>query len=216
MNELFEPYALKAPIYEKRLRSGDKYLIVTDIYQYTSSYYDYSQLQIWFRVGALDLVSHEPCFLRFTKDDARAMLRAGVKCAPWPQPHTLGISVHRAAHDNNQEKGRFDVTATLVEQLPPELLSVSSAWRREFTKAGHFPNTDAELWKSLAAPIWLEQRIEKVALELAENGSFSAKDLKTIFGSAATSAISKVLKQLVLDGRLVQEGKKKGATYRNP
>ena len=63
---------------ERRLSSGDRILILTDIHCDSSRWHHSSALQEWFRVGGIDLKTNRVGFFRFSIDDARALLQAGM------------------------------------------------------------------------------------------------------------------------------------------
>jgi hypothetical protein len=118
---------------EKRLSSDDRIWILTDIETHSSSFYPSSAEQRWFKVGAYDLRTNCIGFVRFSIDDVRGMLRAGLPAAPWNAPLAYGIDVTRLAHDGRCE-GRFVVTVKLLD-IEPELHAIVPAARRIFRDA---------------------------------------------------------------------------------
>ena len=193
----------------KRLSSGDKIWILTDVETSTSSFYPWSTEQEWFTVGAYDFRSECIGFFKFSLDDARGLLRAGLPAPPWNAPQASGIEVSRLAHDNGEAKGRFVVTVKLVD-IDPKLAGITAAAKRAFWDAGLTPNAEPRMWSDLAAAVAEQKKIESVAL--GRTGLFTAKDVQAAVGIGAS--VLPVLKKLVEDGRLERFGRTRGTQYR--
>lgn len=192
---------------EQRIRSRNRIWIVSDIHQHSASFYPWSHLQRWFRVGAVDLASGCIGYFRFGVDDARAMLKAGLPQPPWEQPLPYGISIIRASHDG-EAKGRYFVEVT-QEHLDPQLLAMGPDVRKKFARAGHKPNASPGMWQELLDRVQLEKEIETTALSMF--GEFSAGDVKKALGKDVN--VTPVLQRLVRQNRLAQFGKKRGTRY---
>jgi hypothetical protein len=191
----------------KRLHSGDRIWIATDIETYRASYLAYSTPQLWHKVGALDLNGFCWRFFTFGLDDARAMLRLGLGAPPWTAPAPYGIEVKRLPHQGACE-GRFEVTMTAVD-MDPTLLSLVPEARRRFRREGFCPNATVEMWAKLEASVAIEKAVEAAAL--AMEGKFSAGDIKALIGKNVN--VSRHLKRMVEDEVLVRSGEKRGARY---
>ena len=88
----------------KRLTSGDKIWILTDVETHFSSFLPWSTPQRLSKVGAFDFRTSRIGFITFSLDDVRGILRAGLPPAPWSSPQS-GIEVCRLAHRGGEEKG---------------------------------------------------------------------------------------------------------------
>lgn len=192
----------------KRLSSGDKIWILTDVETSTSSFYSWSTEQEWFTVGAYDFRSECIGFFKFSLDDGRGLLRAGLPAPPWNAPQVNGIEVSRLAHDNGEAKGRFVVTVKLVD-IDPKLLAITAAAKRAFWDAGLNPNAEPGMWSDLVAAVVQEKKIESAAL--GRTGLFTAKDVEAVVGGGVN--VLPVLKRLVNDGRLERFGRTRGTQY---
>jgi hypothetical protein len=190
----------------KRLRSGDKIWIVTDTFECYSRYYDFSDEQLWFKVGAIDLETNCIGYYVFGIDDARAMVKAGLPPPPWNQPLTSGVVLARLPHKGKQ--GRFPEMVSLVE-IEPKLLALGSVARKTFADDGHTPNSKPGMWQKIADHFMLQTLIATTAQAMI--GEFSAGDIQNIVGKDVI--VSPVLKKLVLEKRLLRKGKTRGARY---
>jgi len=193
---------------EKRLSSSDKIWILTDIETHSSSFRPGSAEQWWFKVGAYDLRTNCIGFIRFSIDDVRGILRAGLPAAPWNAPLAHGIDVTRLAHEGKCE-GRYAVTVKLVD-IDPALHSIVPAAKRIFRDAYLSPNAVPGMWKKVVDEVAREKQIEAAALGLI--GLFSASDVHALVGAGIN--VSPVLKRMVNDGRLDRFGKTRGTQYR--
>lgn len=197
---------------EKRLQSQDRLWVLTDTYTEWRSFRDYATPQKFFRVGCYDLRTGKICFVRFSVDDVRGFLKAGVPPAPWPGGLSSGIEVKRLAHGEGEEKGRFKVDVTLVD-IPSDLAWVGPVARAAFKKEDHRSNSSLGMWRKMADRVAQEKAIEKAALDM--KGSFSAGDVKNevkkVLGREV--AVSATLKRLVEEKQLLPFGKKRGRTY---
>ncbi len=191
---------------EKRLQSGDRVLVLTDVYTEWRSYYSNSTPQKWHRVGCYDLKTQQIGYFLFSVDDARGLLFAGFSPPPWPSGLSHAFEVKRLAHAGVRE-GRFKVSITALD-IPSEVASLIPHGRRMFARDGHWPNSTLGMWGKLAARVAQEQAVERAAL--AQVGWFKAGDIKKIVGKVN---VSPILARLVDEGRLVMDGKKKGARY---
>lgn len=195
---------------EKRMSSTDKIWILTDIETYTSSMYGCSTEQRWFKVGAYDMRTSHIGFVRFSTDDAKAMLRAGLPAPLWHAPQSHGIEVKRLAHGDGQEKGRFRVRMALVD-LDPSLRLIVPAAVKAFQDAVHRPNATAGMWKDLVAFVAREKQIENAALGMT--GLFIASDVQAVVGVGVN--VLPVLKRMVEEERRLERfGKTRGTKYR--
>lgn len=192
----------------KRLSSGDKIWILTDVETYDSAMYHWASEQTWYKVGAYDFRTGCLGFFRFSKDDARGLLRAGFPPPPWTSPQSHGIEIARRGHEGGEEKGRFAVTVKLLD-IPPEVQAIESAAKSTFWHAAHAPNATADMWKALVEVDTKEKMIESVALSMP--GWFSAVDVKAIVGVGTN--VSPVLTRLVDEDRLHRVGKTRGTRY---
>ena len=193
---------------EKRLSSDDRIWILTDIETHSSSFRPGSAEQWWFKVGAYDLRTDCIGFVRFSIDDVRGMLRAGLPAAPWKAPLANGIDVTRLAHDGKCE-GRYAVTVKLVD-IEPALHTIVPAAKRVFRDAYLSPNATLDMWKELVDTVAREKQVEAASLNMT--GLFSAGDVQAIVGAGIN--VSPVLKRMVKDGRLDRFGKTRGTQYR--
>lgn len=193
---------------EKRLRSKDRVWLVTDVQSYTSAMYGCSTPQRWYRAGALCLDTNHLALVEFTKDDVRAMLKAGLQPAPWAAPRPYGIEVTRIYH-GDQEKGRFREMVALID-LDPELKKHGAMLRKRFEREmGIRGNTTPGVWKEAVAWAARANAIERAALSL--DGWFAARDVKAIVGDINVSA---TLLRMVKDGLLIPNGKaRRGSKY---
>lgn len=193
---------------ERRLRSGDRMWLLTDIESYTSAMYGQSVPQRWYRAGGLDLASMKLGYFTFSIDDVRAILKAGVTSAPWKTPQPHGLDVTRQYHGPTQE-GRFRETVTMIE-LDPELLAQGPSLRGYFVRDLQFrSNSQPGMWGEIERRAAEWRSIEKAALSL--NGWFAAGDVKALVGEVN---VTPVLARLVEEGVLVPNGKRKrGARY---
>jgi hypothetical protein len=191
---------------EKRLQSGDRILILTDVYTEWRSYRSDSTPQKWHRVGCYDLKTQKIGYFLFSVDDARGLLFAGFTPPPWPSGLSRAFEVKRRAHTGVRE-GRFKLAITTLD-IPNEVASLIPQARRMFARDGHWPNSTLGMWGKLAGRVAQEQAIERAAL--AQVGWFKAGDIKKVVGNVN---VSPVLTRLVEEERLVSEGKKRGARY---
>lgn len=192
----------------KRLSSRDRVWITTDVHSYTSKMLDWSVPQQWFEAGALCLDTNHLALVRFSNDDVRAMMKAGMRPAPWPSHQRHGIELTRLYH-GSQEKGRFREKVALIE-LDPELVKHGPMVRSHFEKEiGLRGNSTPGMWKEAVEWAKRENLIEAAALSF--NDWFSAGMVKEIVGDIN---VSPTLARLVQEGLLVPNGKaKKGARY---
>lgn len=194
----------------KRLSCGDKILILTDVETSTSSFYPCSAEQRWFTVGAYDFRTECIGFFRFSLDDAKGLLRAGLAPPPWNAPQACGVEVSRLAHRGGEEKGRFVVTAKLVS-IDPSLLGIIPAAKKAFWHAGFVPNATPDMWKDLVDAVAKEKQIENVILGM--NGMFTANDVALLVSG---DNYSPILRRLVKEGRVERFGRTRGTQYRVP
>lgn len=195
---------------ERRLSSGDRIWIFTDIETFTSALYHWSAEQRFFKVGAYDLRTRCIGFFKFTRDDAKGLLRAGLLPPPWSAPQSHGFEVTRLAHDGGQAKGRFVVTVKLLD-IDPALHAIIPAAKRAFWHAAHHPNAKPDMWKDLVDAVAHEKRIETAALGMT--GLFSASDVQAIVGVGVN--VLPVLKRMVEpERRLERFGRTRGTKYR--
>jgi hypothetical protein len=166
-----------------------------------------SSVQLWHKVGALDLDSGRLGYFTFSVDDRRAMVAANCPLPPWTQPLPVGIEVCRRAHDGNR-MGRYKVRMTRID-LDPITLAMGETAKKMIAHDGHTPNSTPGIWSHLIASATLEATIEKAALAMV--GSYAAGDLKKIVGAEVN--VTPVLQRLVEEKRLVAVGKKKGTRY---
>lgn len=147
--------------------------------------------------------------LEFTKDDVRAMMKAGLQPAPWSSPRPHGIEVTRIYH-GDQEKGRFREKVTLID-LDPELKKHGAMLRKRFEREmGIRGNTTPGVWKEAVAWAARANAIETAALSL--DGWFAARDVKAIVGQDIN--VSPTLLRMVKDGLLIPNGKaRRGSKY---
>lgn len=194
---------------KKRLQSKDRVWIVSDVHSYTSKMLDWSVPQQWFEAGALCLDTNHLALVRFSNDDVRAIVKAGIPPAPWVSPQSHGIELTRLYH-GSQEKGRFREKVALIE-LDPELVKHGPMLRRHFEKdIGLRGNSTPGMWKEAVEWAARENAIETAALSL--NGWFSAGMIKDLVGKDIN--VSPTLTRMVQEGILVPNGKsKRGAKY---
>jgi hypothetical protein len=147
--------------------------------------------------------------VEFTKDDVRAMMKAGLQTAPWAAPRPYGIEVTRSYH-GDQEKGRFREKVALID-LDPELKKHGAMLRKHFEREmGLRGNTTPGVWKEAVAWAARANAIETAALSL--DGWFAARDVKQIVGNEVN--VSPTLLRMVKDGLLIPNGKaRRGARY---
>jgi len=188
---------------ESRLSSGDKILIVTDIYTFREALYPCSAKQAWFRVGAINLKDNSVGFWRFSLDDARALLKCGIAPPPWTEPQNIGLRIKRERHVKGS-RGRFKVTVTPVS-VDPAILAKATALRKHFQRKGHDPNVLPGIWDDLLPRVAAEISIQEAALAMV--GIFKAADVRRVVGDHIN--VSPVLRRLVREGRLTPVGKKK-------
>lgn len=192
----------------RRLASNDRIWILTDVETYDSAMYHWASEQTWFKVGAYDFRTGCIGFFRFSKDDARGLLRAGISPPPWTSPQQRGFEVTRVAHHDDEEKGRFIVTMETFD-IPSPLQAIVPAAERAFWHAPFTPNATPGMWGNLAAFVAMEKKIESVALGMV--GWFSAGSVKALVGVGTN--VSPVLKRLVDEERLHRVGKTRGTRY---
>jgi hypothetical protein len=194
---------------EKHVQSGDRIWILTDIENYSSSYYSYSQPQELFRVGIYDLRTQHVGMANFGRDIAQAMMRAKLPPPPWKQPLPFGIAVQRLSHDG-EEKGRYVVRVQLLD-IDPALLAVVPAAKKKFAQTAHCPTSAPGMWDDFVKRAAKENAIEAAALSMV--GPFSAGDVRAKIGDP-DAEVTSVLKRLVLEGKLLPPtGKKRGTRY---
>jgi hypothetical protein len=192
---------------DTRLSSRDRVWILTDIYDYWSSFYAWSPEQEWFEVGALNLRTERLEHFSFSIDDARAMLRAGVPAPPWKTPLPFALEVSREGHADT-EKGRYRVVMT-PELLAEDLVAVGRVLRTKFATHAGRVNAKPGMWQPLVDRVALEKKIEAAALGMTD--VFSSGDVKALVGKKVN--VSRVLRDLVEDGRLVKTGERRGTRY---
>lgn len=192
----------------KRLSSGDRIWILTDVESYSSAFLAWSTPQQLFKVGAYDLKTNCIGFFTFSLDDVRGMLRAGLPPAPWavPQPH--GIEMSRLGHGDGNKEGRFVVNVKLVD-VDPAILGVVPGAKKVFSDAGLSPNATRDIWKDLVASVAVEKKVEVAALGMI--GLFSASDVQAIVGVEVN--VSPVLKRLEKEWKLQRFGRTRGTKY---
>jgi len=189
----------------KRARSGDRFFVLTDTQTHYSAMYGCSTVQQWFRVGAVDLRTMKLGYVDFSIDDIRALLRSKVSPAPWKQPHAVGIELTRLYH-GPKKQGRFRERVTLID-LDPVLLAQGPRLRAYFERHLYFTgNSSAGMWTELEQRAAELRAIEEAALSMTD--WFAARDVKAQAGNDVS--VTRVLKMLVAEGRLVPNGKKKG------
>jgi len=194
---------------EKRLSSGDRIWILTDVEVRWSRYRYNAPEQEWFHVGAIDLNTGCIGTFRFSRDDAFAIAKAGVAAPPWTSPQTHAITLHRRSHGSTSS-GRFVGWVTL-DPIDPALQAIVPAARKLFANAGLSPNVVAGSWQKLEERAERELKIERIVLSRV--GSFGAGEIIEATGEAR-SVVSDALKRLVLQHKLVPDGKgKRWATY---
>jgi hypothetical protein len=192
---------------EKRLRSGSRVWILTDVQSYDFCFYDWSVPQESFRVGVYDLETKKIGWANFGRDIAYAMVKAGVQPPPWKEPMPFGIELHRDPHANGEEKGRFTGWVDLII-LDPELLAIVPIAMKKF--ADHRPNSTPGMWDDFGARAAEERAIELAALGMV--GPFSAGDLRRKLEDPKAK-VTPVLQRLVREGKLLSSGKKRGTRY---
>jgi hypothetical protein len=69
----------------------------------------------------VDLRTGHLGYFDFGTDDAKALVKAGIKPPAWKEPQVVGIELTRFSH-GNQTKGRFKEKVTLID-LDPDLLA---------------------------------------------------------------------------------------------
>ena len=191
---------------EKRLRSGDRVWILTDTHHFTSALYGCSTPQRWYRVGGLDLASQRLGYFTFSTDDARALLRAGIDAPPWKIFQACGIELTRRYHGATRE-GRFRERVARID-LDPALAAQGPALRGYFERSLSFGgNAVPGMWRQIVARAQSEKAIEKAALSMV--GWFAAGDIKKVVREGVN--VTRVLARLVLEQRLVPNGKTKRA-----
>jgi hypothetical protein len=196
---------------EKRLSCGDQIWILTDVEVRWSRYRYNAPDQEWFHVGAIDLNTGCIGTFRFSRDDAFAILKAGIAAAPWTTPQPHAIALHRRSHGSTSA-GRFVGWVTLAP-TDPALHAIVPHAKRMFANAGLSPNFVAATWKKLEERAERELKIERVVL--GQTGSFSAGEIIAATGEKR-SAVSGALKRLVMQHKLVPEGKGKRWTTTLP
>lgn len=194
---------------EKFLQSGDTFWILTDIQRYSSPYLSWSEAQDLFRVGIYDLKTGCVGYANFGRDIAFAILKAGIGAPPWTSaPLPTAIELHRAPHEDD-EKGRYRVSAKLLP-LDPAVALVAPKARRLL--AGFTPNAEVGMWDDLAERADRENRIEAAVESMRAHGAFSAGDIRKVVGKGVD--VTPVLKRLVAGGILLPPtGKKRGTKY---
>jgi hypothetical protein len=188
---------------ERRLSSGDQILIVTDIYCYRSRMVRSARDQQWFRVGAVNLKDLTVGYWRFSIDDAKAILKAGI-APPWTQPLGEGIQIKRDLHVTGSRMGRYKVTITTVS-VPPEIAVEAADLRKLFERKGHQSNLVPGSWSRQQQSANRKLAVERAALSQA--GVFKAAQVKEIVGAGIN--VTPDLSRLVEEGRLTRVGKKR-------
>ena len=157
-------------------------------------------------MGALDLNTGKLGYFNLSRDDVKALVKCGLKPAPWHAPQQSGVALVRHYHGDHQE-GRFRETASLVN-LPPDLLAEGPQLRRYFEKTLAFVgNSEPGMWDSLEKRAVHENAVEGAAM--STTGWFSARDVRAALGLVRTVPLSRILGTLVLEGHLVTNGKKR-------
>ncbi len=193
---------------EKRLQSGSRVWILTDVESYDFCFYDWSVPQESFRVGVYDLETTKIGWANFGRDIAYAMVKAGVQPPPWKEPLPFGIELHRDPHANGEGKGRFTGWVDLIT-LDPELVKVLPVALKNF--ADHRANATPGMWDDFVARARRDNAIEAAALSMV--GLFSAGDVRKKIGDP-NADVTPVLKRLVREGKLLPPvGKKRGTRY---
>jgi len=170
--------------------------------------YHWASEQTWYKVGAYDFRTGCIGFFRFSKDDARGLLRVGLPPPPWTSAQPRAIEVARRGHDDGEEKGRFAVTVKIFD-IPPEVQAIESVAKSAFWHAAHAPNATPDMWKALVEAEAKEKMIEFVALSMT--GWFSAGDVQVKVGVGTN--VTPVLTRLVDEERLHRIGKTRGTRY---
>jgi hypothetical protein len=204
MTDSKPPPALRWCPEERRLSSGDRIFIVTDIHCYSSSMVQSAREQQWFRVGAVNLSDMTVGYWRFSIDDAKAILRAGIGAPPWTQALGEGIQIKRDLHVTGSRMGRYRVTITTLS-VPPEIAAMAAELRKVFERRGHQPNFVPGSWKSPQQNANQALAVERAALSRV--GVFKAAGVKAIVGAGIK--VTPVLSRLVEEGRLTRVGKKR-------
>jgi hypothetical protein len=194
---------------EKRLRSGDRAWILTDIQSFWSAIQGRSTPQQFFRVGGLDLETKRLGYFLFTIDDARALLKARLPPPPWTEPLPVGIELTRHYHGNT-EQGRFRESVSLI-RLDHDLVAQKEQLRTYFEDHLYFHgNSSVGMWAELQRRARELRAIEDAALQ--RTGWFSASDVKYVLKKDLN--VTPVLQALVAEEKLVWNGKKtRGARY---
>lgn len=192
----------------KRLSSGDKIWILTDVETSTSSFLPWSTEQRWYTVGAYDFRTECIGFFRFSLDDAKGLLRAGLAPPPWNSSQSHGVEVFRLAHEDGEEKGRFVVRGKLFD-IASEVKAIEPTAKTAFWHAGLTPNATPDMWEDLVDLVTKEKRIE--AAILGTNGMFTANDVALLVPG---DNYSPILQRLVKEGRVERFGRARGTQYR--
>jgi hypothetical protein len=193
----------------KRLKSGDRVWLVTDARSYTDKYLGWSEPQQWFEVGAVCLKTNRLFLVRFSIDDVKAMLKAGILPAPWPSHQRQGIGLTRLYH-GSQGNGRFREKVSLID-LDPELLKHGASLRAYFERqVGLRGNVVPGAWKEMQDAADRENRIEAAAISFTD--WFSASDIKKLLGEDIN--VTHTLDRMVEERLLITNGKaKRGRKY---
>jgi len=203
MNDSKPPPALRWYPEERRLSSGDRIFIVTDIHCYSSRMVRSARDQQWFRVGAVDLRDLTVGYWRFSIDDAKAILKLGI-APPWTQPLAEGIQMKRHLHVTGSRMGRYRITITTVS-VPPETVAKAAELGKLFERKGHQPNFAPGSWSSQQQRANRKLAVERAAL--SQEGVFKAARVKKIVGAGIN--VTPDLSRLVEEGRLTRIGKKR-------
>lgn len=189
---------------EKMLHAGDRIVILTDVQILWSKYFDFSPEQELFRVGGFDARSGCIGFFKFGRDLAFDMIMGGVPVAPWGAGVLpIGIEIHRRSHGNNSQ-GRFRGKVSLLD-VAPDVLAIVPEARRRLRQEGHAPNATVGMWSDLEERAKSELAIDAAVVAMV--GEFKASDVRKIVGD--DKRISRVLRDLVRDGRLTPVSAKK-------
>lgn len=183
----------------KHLKSGERVWILTDIEASESRYLTCSEPQTLHKVGVYDLRTEHVGWATFGRDVAYAMMKARLPPPPWKAPMSVGVEVHREAHGDGEEKGRYLVEVECVA-IPPELHAVVPVAKRKFADAGYWPNSTPGMWDGFVARAVQENAIEAAALAMV--GPFSAGDVRRAIEDPHV-VVTPVLQRLVRQGKLL-------------
>ena len=144
-------------------------------------------------------------------DIAYAILKADITPPPWSVAQPFGFALYRPAHDD-EPKGRYLTTATLVP-IEPTLHAMVAPARAMFVVMKHWPNAYPGIWQKEEERASRENAIEAAALRMT--ASFGAGDVRKVSAIDDAHMITRVLKRLVAEGKLMPPtGTKRGTTYR--